>query len=252
MSAYPEIPRRKHQRKSKAGNEEKPGGPLGRIAAAMTSLAGIATAIATIMTSVTAGLGVVVHHQATQLHQVHQQVSQQAHQIQNLESSRAAAPGVTATPVVTSSPTPSPDLGGVAHYLSNLSPTVDNPGVQNGQQVITAVPYPDSIAFHCNGTYGSGDPDEAYDIAGSTVFTAVIGVADDTSNVTGVIATVVFSNEAGQQLGQPVQVSLGHPRKVRLNVSGVTQLGMTCNGRDAQTSQTVDGFNVALGNAGVS
>jgi hypothetical protein len=251
MSAHPEIPSRKHQRKSKAGNEEKSGGLLGRMAAAMTSLAGIATAIATIMTSVTAGLGVVVHHQATQLHQVHQQVSQQAHQIQNLESSRAAAPEVTATPVVTSSPTPTPDLGGVAHYLSNLSPTVNNPGVQNGQQVITAVPYPNSIAFDCNGSY-SGDPDEAYGIAGSTVFTAVIGVADDTSDVTGVIATVVFSNEAGQQLGQPVQVSLGHPRKVRLNVSGVTQLGMTCNGRNAQTSQTVDGFNVALGDAGVS
>ena len=231
--------------------QEKSGGLLGRVAAAMTSLAGITTAIATIMMSVTAGLGVVVHRQATQLHQVHQQVSQQAHQIQNLESSRPAAPEVTATPVVVSSPPPSPDLGGVAHYLSNLSPTVDNESVQGGQQVIAAVPYPNSIAFGCNGSYG-GRPDEAYDIAGSTVFTAMIGIADDTSDVTGVIATVVFSNEAGQQLGKPVQVSLGHPRKVRLNISGVTQLGMTCSGRDAQTSRVVYSFDVALGDAGVS
>jgi hypothetical protein len=217
----------------------------------VTSVAGIATAMATIMTSVTAALGVVIHRQATQLQQAHQQVSQQAHQIHVLQSNRAVQYAATPAPSATTSPDPSPGLNGVAHYLSNLTPTVDNQSVQNGQEVIAAVPYPNSIAFVCNGSYG-GRPAEAYDVAGNTVFTADVGLADNTGNVTGVVATVVFSNEAGQELGKPVQVSLGHPKKVTLNISGLTQLGMTCNGRDAQTGQTVYNFDVALGDAGIS
>jgi hypothetical protein len=234
----------------KTETEAASGGLLSRVASGMTSLAGIATAIATIMTSVVAGLGLFIHHQAAQLQQAHQQVSQQAHQIRALQSSHAAPAPATPNPA-TSSPDPGQPLNDVAHYLSNLTPTVDNQGLDTGQQVIGAVPYPNSIAFGCNGSSG-GRPDTAYDVAGSTVFTAEIGIADNTDNVTGVIATVTFSNEAGQQLGKPVQVSLGHPAKVNLNIAGLTQLGMTCNGRDARTSEAVYSFNVALGDAGVS
>lgn len=250
MPSYTESPN--HRRHRGSTEKEVPSsGRLSRIAAAMTSVAGIATAIAAIMTSATAALGVVIHHQATQLQQAHQQVSQQAHQIQGLQSSRAVQPAATPQPSATTSPAPRPGLSGVAHYLSNLTPTVDNQSVQNGQEVIAAVPYPNSIDFDCSGSYG-GRPAEAYDVAGNTVFTADVGLADNTENVTGVIATVVFSNEAGQELGKPVQVSLGHPKKVTLNISGLTQLGMTCNGRDAQTGQAVYSFNVALGDAGIS
>src|SRR6266849_4948498 len=151
MPSYIESPSHKRQRGTQTEKEAASGGRLSRIAAAMTSIAGIATAIATIMTSVTAALGVVVHRQATQLQQAHQQVSQQAHQIRVLQSSRAVQPAATPGPTVTSSPGPGSGLNGVAHYLSNLTPTVDNQGVQNGQQVIAAVPYPNSIAFVCNG-----------------------------------------------------------------------------------------------------
>ena len=228
--------------------ESASSGRLGRIAAAMTSFAGIATAIATIMTSVTAALGVAIHHQTAQLQQAHQQVSQQAHQILVLQSNRTAH---TAAPEPSVATSPDASQGGIAHYLSNLTPTVDNQSAQNGQEVISAVPYPNSISFTCNGSFNS-QPGEAYDVAGNTVFTAEVGLADNTNNVTGVIATVVFSNEAGQALGKPVQVSLGHPKKITLNISGVTQFGMTCNGRDAQTGETVYNFDVALGDAGIS
>jgi len=218
----------------------------------MTSVAGIATAIATIMASLTAAFGFVIHHQATQLQQAHQQVSQQAHQIYVLQSSQTSQPAVSPTPSTTASPDPSPGLTSVADYLSNLSPTVDNQSVESGQEVIAAVPYPNSIAFGCNGSDG-GQPDEAYDVAGHTVFTAEVGLADNTENVTGVIATVVFSNEAGQEIGKLVQVSLGHPKKVTLNISGITQLGMTCNGRTAQTGQSAPySFDVTLGDARIS
>jgi len=218
----------------------------------MTSVAGIGTAIATIMTSATAALGIVIHKQETQLQQAHQQVSQQAQQIQVLQSSQAAQQTATSEPSVTAAPSPSPGgVDGVAHYLSNLNPTVNNQNVQDGQQVIAAVPYPNSIAFGCYGS-SDGQPGEAYDVAGNTVFTAEVGLADNTEYVTGIIATVVFSNEAGQQLGKPVQVSLGHPKKVTLNISGLTQLGMSCTGRNAQTGETSSGFDIAIGDAGIS
>jgi hypothetical protein len=251
MPPYIESPNHRRHRGAKTEKQAASGGRLGRIAAAMTSVAGIATAIATIMTSATAALGVVIHHQNTQLQQAHEQVSQQAQQIQVLQSSQAAQQTPTPGPSATASPTPSPGLTGVAHYLSNLDPTVNNEGLQNGQEVIAAVPYPNSIAFGCSGSY-NGQPGEAYDVAGNTVFTAEVGLADNTEYVTGVIATVVFSNEAGQQLGKPVQVSLGHPKKVTLNISGLTQLGMSCTGRNAQTGQTTSGFDVAIGDAGIS
>ena len=251
MPSYTESPGHRHRRDTYTENEASSSGRLSRVAAAMTSFAGIATAIATIMTAGTAALGVFVHRQAAQLQQAHQQVSQQAHQILALQSSQAAQPTATPEPSAAPSPKPSPALSGAANYFSNLTPTVDNQFVHNGQEVIAALPYPNSIAFACSGDSGS-QPDEAYDVAGNTVFTAEVGLADNTEDVTGVIATVVFSNEAGQELDKPVQVSLGHPRKITLNITGVTQLGMTCNGRYAQTGETAYNFDVALGDAGIS
>ncbi len=67
-----------------ARRQKSSGGILSRIAAGMTSFAGITTAIATIMTSTTAALGVVIHHQATQLHQADQTVNVQKQQIHEL------------------------------------------------------------------------------------------------------------------------------------------------------------------------
>jgi hypothetical protein len=39
---------------------------------------------------------------------------------------------------------------------------------------------------------------------------------------------------------------------VKLGIGGVTQLGVTCIGRVASTSQSVSDFEVSLGNAGTS
>lgn len=228
------------------------GGLLSRMAAGMTSVAGITTAIATITTSASAFLGVVVHHQATQLNQAKAQASQQAQTIQQLQGRVHAAAASSAAPSAAPSPASTPAVGNAARYLSNLQPTVDNAVVQDGQQVLSDQPYPNSISFGCAGPQGNGQPDEAYDVAGSSTFTAQVGIADDTQSVTGVIATVTFSNEAGQQLGKPVNVSLGQPAQVTLNITGVTQLGMTCVARDAHTNQVASGFDITLGNAGIS
>lgn len=228
---------------------QKPG-LLSRISAGMTSFAGIATALATIMTSVSAILGVVVHHQSAQLQQAHAQVSQQAQQISKLRVQAAASSHNTGR-AAPSSPGPAASSSPL-HYFSNMNPTVDNTGVQNGQQVIAATPYVNTITFGCEGAQ-DGQPDEAYDVAGSGTFTAEVGIPDNMQGATDAIVTITFSNESEQQIGKTVQVWLGHPAAVSMDVTGVTQLGITCDARDRRTNQDEDGnFDVSLGNAGIS
>jgi hypothetical protein len=235
----------RHQRR------EKKDGLIKRAGAGLTSLAGITAAIATITTSTAAVLGVVVHSKNTQLQQAQAQVSSQAQQIQHQARQIHQLQQTAATPAVSPSPAISDATTDPSHYLSNKTPTVQNSGLDTGQVVIAANPYVNSITFNCDGPM-SGQPDLAYDVAGSSTFTAVLGIPDNTQYATGLIATITFSNEAGQQIGQQVQVSLGHPANVTLDITGVTQLGMTCDGRNRQTSQTASGFDVAFGNAAVS
>src|ERR1035441_6480232 len=72
-----------------AHEEGGSGGSLSRVASWMASFAGITTAVATIMTSASAVLGLLVHHQSVQLQQAHATVSQQARQIHALKDSVA-------------------------------------------------------------------------------------------------------------------------------------------------------------------
>jgi hypothetical protein len=240
------------QTESRRLRQEKKDGLLKRTGAGLTSLAGIAAAIATITTSTAGVLGVVVHSKTAQLQQAQAQVSTQAQQIQHQAKQIQQLQQTAATPTVTPSPTTGgPPITDPSHYLSNKTPTVDHAGLETGQVVISATPYVNSITFSCYGQAG-GQPEEAFDVAGSSTFTAEVGIPDDTQDATGLIATITFSNESGQQLGQQVQVSLGHPASVTLDITGVTQLGMTCDGRNRQTSEAASGFQVAFGRAAVS
>jgi hypothetical protein len=235
-----------------ADKEGRSGRFLSGIASWMTSFAGITVAVATIMTSASAVLGIFAHHQSVQLQEAHATVSRQAQQIHVLKGSatrRSPARPASAQAGATNPPSAAP-LTSLAHYLSDLTPTVDNGNVFPGQQVISARPYPKSILFPCDGSSGS-QPREAYDVAGSSRFIAEVGIPDNMQNATNDIATVTFSDESGRQIGTPIQVSLGHAIKVRLSITGVTQLGMTCAGRNASTNQAVYNFEVSLGSAGV-
>jgi hypothetical protein len=236
-----------------ADEESGSSGFFGKVSSWITSFAGIVTGIATIATSTSAVLGILFHHQAAQLQQARATVSQQARQIQALKGSdspQAPATAASSSPAANSTPNPA-SLISVAHYLSDLSPTAGNSGPYTGQQVIGAQPYAKSVSFYCNGGSGS-EPDLAYDVAGSTTFTAMAGIPDNMQNATDIAATITFSNESGQQVGKQIQVSLGHPVAVKLNISGVTQLGFTCNGRDVRTSQAASSFEVTFGNGGIS
>lgn len=236
-----------------ADKERDSAGFAAGVSSWMTSFAGIVTAIAAIATSASAVLGLLFHHQSAQLQQARATVSQQARQIKVLTNSVAHRPPVTASsPSSAADSTPSPaSVINVAHYISDLTPTVDNSNFNTGQEVIDAQPYAKSISFSCDGGYGN-EPDEAFDVAGNTTFTAVAGIPDNTQDVTDVVAAITFTNESGQEIGKSIQISLGHPSRIKFNIAGVTQLGLTCNGRDARTSQAVSDFQVALGDAGIS
>lgn len=63
-----------------------------------------------------------------------------------------------------------------------MTPTVDNGLVESGQQVIAAQPYVNSISFGCYGGYGD-QPDEAYNVAGNSIFSAEVGIADNSEGL---------------------------------------------------------------------
>jgi hypothetical protein len=231
------------------GKEGERKGLLGSARSAMTSFAGVMTALAAIATAIATLLGLYVHHQAVQLQKIQVTVTQQQQQLKTLKGTSAAQ----ASPTPTGSDPSTSGVGappGGTRYLSALNPTVNNGSVSTGQQVIAAQEYTSSLLFGCYGPNGD-QPDEAYDVAGSSTFTAVVGIPDDASDATNVIVSVTFTNEASQRVGQPVQVSLGHPVRVRLHIAGVTQLGVSCVARDARTGQGLGNIQVALGNAQV-
>jgi cell division protein FtsL len=245
--------------------DEQPKGFLRRLAAALTSLSAIATAIATIATSGVAILGVIVHNKSTELSHARTVTSSQAQQIhhqsqrisalnQQVASAQAAASAASASasapsPSAAPSAAPSAQFGNIATYLSDQNPIADNAELGTGEQVIKTVPYPHSISFDCS---SGGTPGEAFNVAGSSTLSGEIGIPDDSPNATGVIATVIFTDEANRQVGKPVQVSLGHPVRISMPIQGVIQLGMTCTGRDQGTNEQANGFQVAIGDAGVS
>jgi hypothetical protein len=210
-----------------------------------TSASGILASVATIVAAVAS---VLAAHQTARVDHLTIVVHQQLAQIKRAQQATRSRQPSGAT-------TKSGDTGGASlqgsAYLSALQPTVDNGVFDPGSQVMSAKPYPDSVTFSCLPASG-GQPTEAFDVAGHTLFTAVVGIPDDTSDVTGVDETVTFTNQSGTRLMNPVTVSLGRPATVRLNITGVTQLAVTCTGINTQTQQSTNGNAVTLGNAEIS
>jgi hypothetical protein len=221
-----------HKRKSKS-----------RFGRWLRSFSGILASVATIVAALAS---VVAAHQTSRVNQLTITVRQQR---QQLEAAGAEPAGHSST--TPSGSTGTAVLTGVT-YLSALQPTEANLGVQTGSQAMSARTYPNSIMFQCEGSPSNGQPDVAYDIAGHTLFRAILGIPDDAQGATNVNETVTFANQSGALLTKPVVVSLGSPVSVRLNISGVTQLEMTCAGTNTQTQQQDDSVNLALGNAYVS
>jgi hypothetical protein len=209
----------------------------------ITSFSGILASLATIAA---AGASVFAAHQTSRVDQLTITVKQQRQQLQ-ASAAKAAARSTAA---------PSSSAGGAAltggTYLSALQPTFDYGELQTGAQTMSATTYANSVTFYCDGPANNGQPDEAFDVAGHTLFRAVVGIPDNTQDATSLNETVTFANQGGSQLMKSAVVSLGKPAVVRLNISGVTQLEMICSGTDPRTQQQENGNQVALGNAYIS
>lgn len=89
----------------------------------------------------------------------------------------------------------------------------------------------------------------AYDVAGSNLFTATVGIPDNAINAIGLAETVTFASQDGKQLAKPVVVSLGHPATVQFNITGVTQLEVACAGVNHHAHQSAKGNQLTLGDA---
>jgi hypothetical protein len=219
------------------GNEDREG-IFKKITNGMTSLAGFMTALATLMTAVTGLLGTVVKHQSDK-------IDQQSRQINHLQQQVTA----TATPnpaSATSSTAPPTSTAQPARFLNELEPTDDKIGGRDtAGTTMSNVAYPHSLSITCEGARIY----QAYNVAGSRTISATAGIADNASNATGVVADVILSDQAGNPVGAPITVSLGHPKQINLPLQGVAQLEIACNGRDQTTGRPRYGFFVTLGDA---
>jgi hypothetical protein len=224
-------------RQPKAGLRARTGRWLTWISGILASLAAIVAAVASIIAG----------HQTTV---VHQQSRVIVRLNETIKSQRAAAAGRPPdAPATGASGGATLTTGG---YLSTQQPTVSNSNYQTGSVTMSAKAYQNSISFECEGYFNQDQPDLAYDVAGNKVFSALVGIPDNASNATGLAETVTFATQSGRQLGRPVTVTLGSPAKVSLNITGVTQLQVTCTGVDQATHQQQNGNDLALGNAAVS
>jgi len=213
----------------------------------LTSFSGILASIATI---VAAGTSVLAAHQTSRVNQLTIVVKQQQQQLKQAHQQAISGSSSSSTGGTSGSSGGALPSGGV--YLSAMQPVVDNADLGTGSQTMSAKAYPDSNTFYCYGPQGNGQPDEAFDVAGHSLFKAEVGIPDNTANATSLDETVIFANQAGVQLIKPIVVSLGHPAAVTLNIAGVTQLEVSCTGINTQNQQQEDNNVLTLGNAFVS
>ena len=136
----------------------------------------------------------------------------------------------TTDPTESVSATPAP---GSTKYLDSedaLSGYFDAKAV-----TFSAARYPRGIMFYCESATSSA---LQWNVAGTTRFQATAGIDDNTPNAYGKIVEFLFYDQDGRKLvAKPIEVSVGHPKKVALDLTGVVSLRMTCAARDGKTNE---------------
>ena len=160
-------------------------------------------------------------------------------------SPAAAPPEIAATVAA-----PGGGPGAPVADVSALSPVqVYNVSrVRSGPVRIGDTTYSDSVRFTCDsgGSDSSGDLD--YVVTGYGIMTATIGIpSDDTGAARDTMTVGFFNNGAGSQADGPYTITLGHPRQVRVRLTGSSQLEISC-GATAPSGKAAE-MDLALGNA---
>jgi hypothetical protein len=138
--------------------------------------------------------------------------------------------------------------------LSALTPVqvYNVSGLRTGPAQIGATTYDDSVRFTCDsgGRDSSGDLD--YVVTGYRSMSAMVGVpAGDSRAARDAMTVSFFNNGSGVQTSEPVTITTGHPRRVRLSFQGASQLEISCSAVNT-ASGAATYMEVALGNATIS
>jgi hypothetical protein len=149
--------------------------------------------------------------------------------------SDSAAPTESVEPTDTGDPTdgtsatPAP---GSTQYLD--SEEVLDGGYDAKAVSLSATRYPRGIQFYCD---TATNTHLQWNVAGNSRFSATAGIDDNTQNAYGKVVEFLFYDQDGHRLlAKPVEVSVGHPSKVALDLTNVVSLRMTCSSRDAKTN----------------
>jgi hypothetical protein len=133
-------------------------------------------------------------------------------------------------------PTDTPSDTPATKYLDSEDPL--DGGYDATAVTFSAQRYPRGVSFYC-GT--DAQSRLQWDVAGYAHFTAVAGIDDQTEGAFGAVVDMTFYDQDGHQLlPKPVEVAVGHPKKVSLALDGVVSLRMTCSGRIAKTNDEHD------------
>ncbi|MEV4412758.1 hypothetical protein [Catellatospora sp. NPDC049609] len=160
-----------------------------------------------------------------------------------LEPSPSATPDPTDTPTDTPIDPSQPAVPGTTAHLDEMQPLAGS--VRTGAVYMSAKRYPRSLIVYC---YKANESYTDWNVAGYRSFKATLGIADDASNAYGVTGEFILYNQNGGQIGKPHLVSIGSPKQIEVDLTGVFRLRVTCSGRDTKTNKP-ESFRTILGDA---
>ncbi|MBM0259259.1 hypothetical protein [Micromonospora sp. 4G55] len=159
-------------------------------------------------------------------------------------------PTGTADPTNTPGPTGSPstpvDDAPTVVYLGALEPAEGDRFPKAA--MLSGQPYTNSAEIAC--WYPTSDPVE-WNVAGYQKLTATLGVDDNAEQPSGRTAQFFFHDQAGRTLRAPVEVAVGQPKSVSIDLKGVVRLRVNCAGRDTRSNRTQRLYAV-MGDAQIS
>jgi hypothetical protein len=121
-----------------------------------------------------------------------------------------------------------------------LTPLQDFTQSTTGSEQIGTKTYANSVRFSC--AYSMDDI--IYNVAGYSVLKAYIGVPNNSADAAGTTATISFLKDGtSRQLIPNVTVALDQPERVQVNLRGTSQLEIDC------TASQPGGIDIVLGNA---
>lgn len=136
-------------------------------------------------------------------------------------------------------------------YLYTLTPVendYDAP-ISSGPVVMSNQTYQNSVSIQCYGEAQNAPVEIAYDVDGASFLNATVGIPDDAQNAAGDTLTITFfKNGPSSQLAAPINVSVGQPQNIHLNLDGASQLDFTCAAVNDTTQQGTT-LDFALGGA---